>query len=1335
MAISTANGGTSQSFTVNSVAGTTKTNFGCSGINEENNTLFPLVGSITRPDNTSFTFTYEPAVGGGGFTGRLASMRIPEGGTITYGYSGGNNGIDCTYFNPPTLTRTQNDGSNSTWTYSVVHNSTTQSTTTVTEKIGATTIATTVYTFKRVDPNLGGSGAWFETQRLIYSGASTLMKTINTIYNNNGSANPDFPITQKEVDTILPGLAASKVIETYDQTYGVLTSVSNYDFGAGTPTNSVLIAYGSWTGSTCAPIPNIHDHVCYKTTHAGATNSPTIIANHTNQYDLSAGNVGNLLNEKDWVSGGNWLIKNYSYDPNGALRTSQDINGTTTTYTNGACNGFLPTSTSVAGLSSQATWDCNGGVQTSSTDPNGDATTYDFANGGADPFYRVKAIISPSPFNDTTTFSYTPNSVQSSMVFGSSIVHSGTTTDTFGRPILQQKRQSPTSSTYDTVQTSYDYRGRVYQTTRPCSAAWGTGCSSTGATTHSYDVLNRHTSVVDGGGGQVTTAYTKNDVTFTLNPKPTGDLHNKVRNYEYDGLGRLQSVCEVTTLSGNGSCGQVVTNNGYVTTYTYDLINNRFMVNQGAQSRTIYHDGLGRTTTETNPENGTVQYTYDNMPTPCAGAPLTFNGDMVTKVDQAGSRTCLYYDGLHRLYQAGFTGPVCRRFWFDQSYSPLPSGITVSNTLGRLEGATTDDCAGTGKTSEFFSYDNNGRLTDVYQSTPNSGGYYHSTASYYPNGSLASLSPGIGGNQVTLPWTFALDGEGRTYSESNPNGLILQSTTYNVDGTISAVTHVSGDSDSFQYNANTGRMTQYKFTVGSTPKSLVGNLTWNANGTLQQQQIVTDQFNAANVQTCTYTYDDLTRLATGNCGTPWSQAYTYDQFGNVLQKSGNGPFQAFYPNPNTTNRISTISGEPNPSYDANGNLLSAESHTFSWDPNWGNPSAIDGKTLTYDALGRMVEIQNGSATTQFMFGPTGKIAVMNGQTEVQSFQPFPGGGVFVHRPGSLTNYWRHADLLGSSRLATTLPGRTLFYDGAYAPFGENYAETGTTDRFFSGQMQDTASTFGGIYDFMFRKYSPVQGRWLSPDPAGMGAADPNDPQTWNRYAYVINGPLSFVDTLGLACYGFEKREFKTCAPFMNNGVNFGSNWNEFDIMNIPITKKTWGWIPNTPDSGVSSPSNPMASNTQVLAYWGMTSIHVGTGFDFMSTYCALFCGTDGTEVFRRNYATGAATIRAGDRNFKKEFCDQQSNLAAADAVLPGLGHALNGDYRPVAATAASTAATEAATTAASTYSMLYTIRSLTGIPMSVTSKLITGFGVVGGVVTGYNAYKAMHDTYQACMSN
>jgi RHS repeat-associated protein len=165
--------------------------------------------------------------------------------------------------------------------------------------------------------------------------------------------------------------------------------------------------------------------------------------------------------------------------------------------------------------------------------------------------------------------------------------------------------------------------------------------------------------------------------------------------------------------------------------------------------------------------------------------------------------------------------------------------------------------------------------------------------------------------------------------------------------------------------------------------------------------------------------------------------------------------------------------------------------------------------------GRMVEQSRGGGHTQIVYGPGGnKLALMNGQTLAKGLAPLSGEGVAVYTNGPTLSYYRHADWLGSSRLAST-PSRTVYYDGAYAPYGENYAEVGTTDRNFTGQNQDTISSGPyPLYDFLYREYHPTWGRWVSPDPAGLGAVDPSNPQSWNRYAYVTNNPLALTDPLG-----------------------------------------------------------------------------------------------------------------------------------------------------------------------------------------------------------------------------
>lgn len=63
-------------------------------------------------------------------------------------------------------------------------------------------------------------------------------------------------------------------------------------------------------------------------------------------------------------------------------------------------------------------------------------------------------------------------------------------------------------------------------------------------------------------------------------------------------------------------------------------------------------------------------------------------------------------------------------------------------------------------------------------------------------------------------------------------------------------------------------------------------------------------------------------------------------------------------------------------------------------------------------------------------------------------------------------------------------------------------------RTFTGKERDQETAldyFGARYD------SSAQGRFMSPD---TGAAKPEDPQTWNRYAYVTNNPGRYVDPNG-----------------------------------------------------------------------------------------------------------------------------------------------------------------------------------------------------------------------------
>jgi hypothetical protein len=140
------------------------------------------------------------------------------------------------------------------------------------------------------------------------------------------------------------------------------------------------------------------------------------------------------------------------------------------------------------------------------------------------------------------------------MPFGSSIVENLTYGDGFARPYSRQVLQGPGATTLDTVSYTYDLVGRLASTSMPCAVSFAQTCS-TPQTTQTYDALNRPLVTTDAGGGTVTKSYTKNDVLVVVGPNPVGE-HTKQKQYEYNGLGQLTSVCEVTSASGSGACGQ-----------------------------------------------------------------------------------------------------------------------------------------------------------------------------------------------------------------------------------------------------------------------------------------------------------------------------------------------------------------------------------------------------------------------------------------------------------------------------------------------------------------------------------------------------------------------------------------------------------------------------------------------------------------------------------------------------------------------------------------------------------------------------------------------------------
>ena len=189
-------------------------------------------------------------------------------------------------------------------------------------------------------------------------------------------------------------------------------------------------------------------------------------------------------------------------------------------------------------------------------------------------------------------------------------------------------------------------------------------------------------------------------------------------------------------------------------------------------------------------------------------------------------------------------------------------------------------------------------------------------------------------------------------------------------------------------------------------------------------------------------------------------------------------------------------------------------HTYTYDAE-GNITQRDGglTTYVYNALNQRVQTAVGSTVTQFVFNTNGQRAsIWNGTTRSQLQGQYYWGTKPVAYYASSAAHFQHQDWLGTERLRTTY---NHLVEGTFAslPFGDGQTTTGIDGDLYHYAVLDHDSESDTDHG-QFRQYSNIQGRWLSPDPYS-GSYDPSNPQSFNRYAYGTNLPLSSTDPLGL----------------------------------------------------------------------------------------------------------------------------------------------------------------------------------------------------------------------------
>ena len=1059
---------------------------------------YGVLGQYTSGSHWYYTFSYDVA-------GRVSAITYPTGGTTSWSY-----GSLCTFGDggPDSVTKTVKD-----------NDGTVLSTITLTRASGQTT-----------ETVQDGSSHLLRKQVVTYDTSSGL-PTDEKDYATDGttvlkevswSNTASYP---QVVTTKLNGTPVSEADLSFDS-YGNLHQRVVKDLARDSSGATQQITTINYLNTSAYTNLNIID----KPTDETVTNfNGTVLAKTTINYDNYASGIavsGDPEHDSAYgtsyttranptsivreVASAATLTTSFDYNDAGQVIATHDPNGNTvtTTYNSAVCGGVYPASQQAPGGSISTTYDCGTGLLAQTQDQNGATASAQY-----DTLGRLTQATAAD--GGVTTYSYDdPNNTKvASSIDGSSWLTRYQVSDGYGRPIYAQT-QAP--SNWDTVETVYDGLGRVAEVSNPYNTTHAPA-AGTQFTTTSYDGLGRPLQITAVDGSHTTYAYSQNAVQVT-------DAKGVQKVLQNDGLGHLWKVCEVSGQSGSAACGTVLGANGFLTTYTYDMAGRLTGVNQNGQTRSWSFDELGRTLSQADPESGTTSYTYDSSSDAVCQGTTASAGDLVLVSDGSGDKTCFHHDAWHRV--------TAKLFSTGQSYTYTWDGGASGYLNGRLASAAAPS------TSTSFSYDALGRPLAVTESPS---GLAAETTHYSYNylGETTAMTAPSG--KVT---NYSYDAKARLVQAADSGGLkYVDGRVFNAGDQITAQTFGdTGTSHAMALTASYNNVLQ-PWQLSYTPAAgspLTLQYQWGAsidtggnvtsadnNGTVRA---VVDATNGN--RTLRYTYDDLNRIASAvQADSTINASFSIDPQGTL--------YNTTFTDNTATNRLNGLG------YDGAGRVLSGSwggvsSRAFTWDPEGKMLTYSDQNTSTitysYDAFGRRVMAQQtGSTTRYWLYGTQGgdhPVAEYSGawQTNIEV------EGTTVATVDSANNVTYVAlSMLKTAKMTVNGAGSASGV-ATYNPYGIENASI-TAEFKFTNQIRDP----NGIDHFWMRSYSATLGRWLTPDPAGLAAVDPSNPQSWNRYAYVLNNPTSAFDPLGLTCYVANG---STSPMSQADCIDTGNTWSE-----------------------------------------------------------------------------------------------------------------------------------------------------------------------------------------------